>query len=468
MGKAQANGMDEAALLAAIDFKHLWHPFTQTKHWLEDGTPLIVERGEGFELIDVDGQRYLDGVSSLWCNVHGHGVEELKQALHDQVETLCHSTLLGLSHRPIIELTEALVPQLPTGLSRIFYADDGSTAVEAALRIALEWWQKQGTEAGKRKNRLASLEDAYHGDTLGAVGVGYLKTFHRHCDAAVVPALRIPPPHFFRFYEGLSEADATARSLASLDELLRTHGDELAAFIIEPLVQGAAGILTHSDEYLRELVRRCHAHEVLVIADEVATGFGKTGALFAVQRAGVVPDLLVMGKGLGAGYLPISAVATNERIFDEFTGDVTEYRTFFYGQTFAGNPLAARVASANLKLIHSTALLENLPAKLERFHRALAAEVGTLPHVDEIRCCGVMVGIELTAQQGARVPYAVGDRVPAKIVLEARRRGVIIRPLGNVMVLMPAPAMGEADLRRLVDVTAASIAAVTEARAEGA
>lgn len=452
-----------SASLAAIDFKHLWHPFTQTKHWLEDGTPLIVERGEGFELIDVDGARYLDGVSSLWCNVHGHGVEELKRALHEQVETLCHSTLLGLSHRPIIELTEALVPLLPEGLTRIFYADDGSTAVEAALRIALEWWQKQGTPAGKRKNRLASLEDAYHGDTLGAVGVGYLKTFHRHCDAAVIPALRIPPPHFFRFYEGLSDADASARSLAALDELLRVHGEELAAFIIEPLVQGAAGILTHSEAYLREVVTRCRAHDVLVIADEVATGFGKTGSLFAVQRAGVVPDLLVMGKGLGAGYLPISAVATNERIFDGFTGDVTEYRTFFYGQTFAGNPLAARLATANLALIRSSQLLKRLPEKLVHFHRAIADRVGALSHVDEIRSCGVMVGIELTATAGARVPYPVGERVPAKIVLEARRRGAIIRPLGNVMVLMPAPAMGEADLQRLVEITAESIAAVTEA-----
>ena len=460
--------MSKAQLLAAIDFKHLWHPFTQTKHWLEDGTPLIVERGEGCELIDVDGERYLDGVSSLWCNVHGHGVAELKSALHEQVEMLCHSTLLGLSHRPILELTEELVPLLPEGLTRVFYADDGSTAVEAALRIALEWWQKQGGAVGKRKNRLASLEDAYHGDTLGAVGVGYLKVFHRHCDAAIVPALRIPPPHFFRFYEGLSEADATARSLAALDELLRTHGDELAAFIVEPLVQGAAGILTHSEEYLRELVKRCHAHDVLVIADEVATGFGKTGPLFAVQRAGVVPDLLVMGKGLGAGYLPISAVATSERIFEGFTGDVTEYRTFFYGQTFAGNPLAARLASANLALIASSQLLERLPAKLECFHGALAKEVGVLPHVDEIRSCGVMVGIELTASEGARVPYAVNERVPAKIVMEARRRGVIIRPLGNVMVLMPAPAMSEKDLQRLVEVTAASIAAVTGALGGGA
>ncbi len=456
-----------SAQLSAIDFKHLWHPFTQTKHWLEDGPPLIVERGEGCELIDVEGKRYLDGVSSLWCNVHGHGVPELNAALHAQVDELCHSTLLGLSHRPILQLTEALVPLLPPGLTRIFYADDGSTAVEAALRIAIEWWQKQERAAAKRKRRFASLEDAYHGDTLGAVGVGYLKSFHRHCDSAVVPALRIPPPHFFRFYEELSEEEATERSLAALDRLLTEHGDELAAFIVEPLVQGAAGILPHSAHFLQELVKRCRAHEVLVIADEVATGFGKTGELFAVQRAAVVPDLLVMGKGLGAGYLPISAVATNEKIFDGFTGDVTEYKTFFYGQTFAGNPLAASVAYANLKLIAANRVLEKLPSKIERLHEALDSLVAPLSHVDEIRRCGVMIGIELTAKPGSREAYPTGMRVPAQIVAEARRRGAIVRPLGNVMVLMPALAMEERDIQRLVEIVAASIAAVTEGTARG-
>ena len=461
MSKAIESSAD---LLSEIDLKHLWHPFTQTKHWIEDGPPLIIARGEGCELIDVDGKRYLDGVSSLWCNVHGHGVPELLRALHEQVDELCHSTLLGLSHRPILELTNALVPLLPPGLTRLFFADDGSTAVEAALRIALEWWQKQGTPAGKKRTRLASLEDAYHGDTLGAVGVGYLKTFHRHCDAAVIPALRVPPPHFFRFYEGDSEENASQRSLAALDLLLSSHGDELAAFIIEPLVQGAAGIYTHSAEFLAEVIKRCRAHDVLIIADEVATGFGKTGALFAVERAGVEPDLLVMGKGLGAGYLPISAVAASERLFDGFTGDVTEYRTFFYGQTFAGNPLAARLARANIDLIESSGLFKQLPARIQHFHNALRESVAPLKHVDEIRSCGVMVGIELTAKPGSREAYPVGDRIPAKIVGEARRRGAIVRPLGNVMVLMPALAMGKDELQRLVEITAASIAAVTEIR----
>lgn len=442
--------------LKSIDFQHIWHPFTQAQAWFEED-PLIVERAEGMELVDVNGKRYLDGVSSLWCNVHGHHVPELLDAIKQQSEKVCHSTLLGLSHRPVIELTERLVKILPEGLTKVFYSDSGSAAVEAALRMCLEWWQKQRNSIGKNKNRLVSLDTAYHGDTLGAVGVGYVQAFHEALRETVIPAYRLPPPHIFRFYEGCTEAAAAEQSLAFLKSLFKKSADEIAAMIIEPLVQGAAGIWLHSEEYLREVGYLCRAHDVLLIADEVATGFGKTGKMFAVERARVQPDVLVMGKGLSGGTLPISAIAASEKIFSGFLGKPEELKTFFYGQTFCGNPLAAAVSSANLDLFSSTKLLENLPSRITLFHKHLDEKVAPLPHVSEIRKKGVMIGIELTVKKGLREAFPIAALAGARVTRAARERGVVIRPLGNTLVLMPPLAMSEPDLIRLVDVTAEAL-----------
>jgi len=443
--------------LKKIDFTSLWHPFTQAKLWFEEDDPLIVERAEGMELIDVHGKRYLDGVSSLWCNVHGHGVPELIDALKQQSDKVCHSTLLGLSHRPVLELTEKLVKLLPDGLTRLFYSDSGSAAVEAALRMCLEWWQKQRESTGRKKNRLISLDTAYHGDTLGAVGVGYVKAFHESLRETIVPAFRLPPPHVFRFYEGCSEGGAVEESLSVLKSLLKKSADDIAAFIIEPLVQGAAGIWTHSEEYLREVAQLCRKHDVLLIADEVATGFGKTGKMFAVEKARVRPDVLVMAKGLSGGLLPISAVAASEKIFSGFLGEAEELKTFFYGQTFAGNPLASAVASANLDLFKNRKLLESLEGRIKKLHALINEHLQPLAHVDEVRACGVMIGIELTAKKGKREAYPIEALAGARITRAARELGVVIRPLGNTLVLMPPLAMGESDLAKLVEITGEAI-----------
>ncbi|MFN8390335.1 MAG: adenosylmethionine--8-amino-7-oxononanoate transaminase [Bdellovibrionota bacterium] len=443
--------------LKSIDLEHLWHPFTQARTWIAENDPLIVERAEGCELIDIAGRRYLDGVSSLWCNVHGHGAPELIAALKDQAETLCHSTLLGLSHRPVLELTDRLVKIIPAGLNRLFYADSGSTAVEAGIRMCVEFWQKQDGSAAKKKQRLLSLETAYHGDTLGAVGVGYVEAFHSSLRANVVPAIRIPPPHIFRFFQGESDEAAESLSLDSLKSTLSSSAKEIAALIIEPLVQGAAGIWTYSPAYLSAVAELCARHDVLLIIDEVATGFGKTGTMFACEQADVSPDVLIMGKGLSGGYLPISAAAASEEIFQGFVGEPEELKTFFYGQTFAGNPLAARVAAANLDLFEQSSLLEELGPRIDFFQRLIAERISGLPHVDEVRCQGVMTGIELTSVPGSRVPYPMQALAGARITRKARELGAVIRPLGNVMVLMPPLAMKEPELERLVDITAESI-----------
>lgn len=441
----------------ALDYQHLWHPFTQQQVWSERESPLVIERGEGCFLFDTEGRRYLDGVSSLWCNVHGHGVSELISALKSQAEQLCHSTLLGLTHVPILELTEKLFEVAPQNLSRVFYSDAGTTAVEAALRMAVEWWQKKGSAAARKKTKLVSLLGAYHGDTVGAVGVGYSPEMHRDVSSLVVQSFRVRPPHLCR---ETGETDSLERSIEELERLFAEKGDEIAAIIVEPIVQGAAGIWVQPLEYLPRVSELCRRYEVLLIADEVATGFGKTGKMFAVQHRAVAPDLLVVGKGLTAGYLPMSAVLATEEIFQGFLGSPEELKTFFYGTTFTGNPLAARVAAANLDYFKSSKLLEQLPRRIVHLTELLEEEIASLSCVYEVRRFGMMVGIELTAESGKYSPFPANQLVGLRIVQEARKLGVIIRPLGNVMVLMPPLAMSEDQLTELVSVTARSIASV--------
>lgn len=444
--------------LRDLDFRHLWHPFTQTSVWTE-GDPLIVERGEGMELVDVDGNRFLDGISSLWCNVHGHGHPKLAAAIAGQAEKLAHSTLLGLSHETAIELAARLVEIAPAGLSRVFYCDSGASAVEAALRMALEYWYNRGDEKSRRRIRIAGLEGAYHGDTLGSVSVGFAERFHRGVAPAVVRALQAPPPHYFRFELGMDEAEACTKALSALSELFERHGDEIAVLAVEPLVQGAAGIWTQPVEYLKGAAELCRKHGILLLCDEIATGFGKTGTMFACEQAGISPDLMTIGKGLTGGYMPMSAVLATEQIFSVFTGPIERFNTFFFGQTFSGNPLGAAAALASLDLFQSGGLLALLPARCRRFRALLDEKIAPLAHVDEVRGLGLMTGIELTKTPGRRQAYEPQDRAGLKIVAAARKIGLIIRPLGNVLVLMPAPAMTDGDLERLVDLSAEAIAA---------
>lgn len=445
--------------LIDIDKKHIWHPFTQSSIWLEDDAPVIAS-GKGFYLFDSNGKKYLDGVSSLWCNVHGHTHERLTKVLQKQAETLCHSTMLGLTHEPIIDLTVELLKILPPSLSRVFYADSGTTAVEAGLRIALEYSQKSNDLTRRKRRRIAALEGAYHGDTLGAVGIGFLDVFHHSLEQAVIKAFTAKPPHLFRFKEGYSEEEACDAAIESLKTLFEKHGEEIAAFIFEPRVQGAAGMWVQPIRYVQAVRELCSAFDILLIADEVATGFLKTGTMFACDTASVVPDIMILAKGLSAGYLPISCAVTTEEIFHAFTGAPSEGKTLFYGQTFAGNPLAAAVAAENLRLIEDESLNLKVVSHIEALDRVLHEYIAPLPFVDEVRKCGLMVAIELTKKEGKREPFLPDEKVGVRIVQEARKNGLIIRPLGNAMVLMPAPAMPSALLEELVITTAQSMSKV--------
>jgi adenosylmethionine---8-amino-7-oxononanoate aminotransferase len=417
---------------ARLDHQHLWHPFTQQREWVAE-EPLVIESAEGTELIDAQGRRYLDGVSSLWCNVHGHRHPTIDAAVREQLDRVAHSTMLGLSHPPAAELARQLVEIAPPGLKRVFYSDSGSTAVEVALKMAFQYWQHRGGQH-VRKTSFICLDDAYHGDTVGSVSVGGIDLFHSAFRPLLFRAHRAKP----------GDADDMAR-------LLAMHEEEIAAVVIEPLVQGAAGILTHPPGYLRAVKSLCERHGVLLICDEVATGFGRTGTMFACEQEGVSPDLLCLAKGITGGYMPLAATLATERIYEGFLGSYDEFKTFFHGHTYTGNPLACAAAVASLEVFRSERTLVRLQPKI-RLLADWLRELEAMQGVTEVRQCGLMVGIDL----GEHDPQL---RLGHRVVQEARRRGAIIRPLGDVVVLMPPLAMSKSDLRRLVDIVADSIRA---------
>jgi adenosylmethionine---8-amino-7-oxononanoate aminotransferase len=415
---------------ARLDHDHLWHPFTQQREWVAE-EPLMIEAAEGSELIDTEGRRYLDGVSSLWCNVHGHRHPAIEAAVRDQLDRVAHSTLLGLSHRGAAELAGRLVQIAPPGLSRVFYSDSGSTAVEVALKMAFQYWQHRGGQH-VRKTSFICLDQAYHGDTIGSVSVGGMPLFHSTFEPLLFETHRAEPGNI----------DDIARLLAIREE-------EVAAVVMEPLVQGAAGMITHPPGYLRAVRRLCDRHGALLICDEVATGFGRTGTMFACEQEGVSPDLLCLAKGLTGGYLPLAATLTTERIYEAFLGAHTEFKTFFHGHTYTGNPLACAAAIASVDVFERERTLVRLQPKIRLLSEWLAG-VDRMREVKEVRQCGLMVGIDL----GEQDPEL---RLGHRVVLEARRRGVIVRPLGDVIVLMPPLSISKQDLRRLVEVVAESI-----------
>jgi adenosylmethionine-8-amino-7-oxononanoate aminotransferase len=416
--------------LAALDRQHLWHPFTQQRSWVEEDFP-IIERAEDTTLYDTEGNAYIDGVSSLWCNVHGHRHPAIDIAIKDQLDRVAHSTMLGLSHAPAVKLAKRLVDLAPDGLTRVFFSDNGSTACEIALKMAYQWWHQRGEWW---RSGFVCLRDSYHGDTLGSVSVGGIELFHS-----------LYRPLLFDVWQA-APGDADA-----LRGVLAEHADRCAAVIVEPLVQGAAGIHLQPEGYLRAVRELCDEFGLFMICDEVATGFGRTGTMFACEHEAVSPDLMCVAKGLTGGYLPLAATLTTERVYEGFLGRHEQFRTFFHGHTYTGNPLACAAALASLAAFERERTLLRLQPKM-RLLRELLDDVAELDGVAEVRGRGFMVGIDLGEHDPAL-------RVGQRVVLEARRRGAIIRPLGDVIVLMPPLAISKGDLRRLVEITAASIEA---------
>jgi adenosylmethionine-8-amino-7-oxononanoate aminotransferase len=416
---------------AQLDRDHLWHPFTQQQGWSEE-EPLVIERAEGSHLFDADGRRYIDGTSSLWCNVHGHRHPAIDRAVRDQLGRVAHSTMLGLSHPGAAELASRLVGIAPAGLSRVFYSDSGSTAAEIALKMAFQYQRQRGGH--DRRTSFVKLRQAYHGDTIGSVAVGGIDLFH----AAYGPLL-------------FETHAAEPGDAADLERILDAHGDEVAAVIVEPLVQGAAGILTQPPGYLRAVRALCDEHGLLLICDEVATGFGRTGTMFACEQEEVEPDFLCLAKGITGGYMPLAATLTTERVYEGFLGAAEEQRTFFHGHTYTGNPLACAAALANLDVFESERTIERLQPKIALLWERLA-EIEAMPQVAEVRGRGFMVGIDLGEHEPAL-------RIGHRVTLEARRRGAIVRPLGDTVVLVPPLSISGEDLEALLGIVAESIAA---------
>jgi adenosylmethionine-8-amino-7-oxononanoate aminotransferase len=429
------------------------------KEW-NASKPVVIEKGEGNYLVDTRGSRYLDGVSSLWCNVHGHRVKELDQALKNQLGKIAHTTFLGLSNVPAIELSKRLVDLAPKGLTKVFYSDSGSAAVEVALKMAYQYWKQKGF---KRKTSFLKLKNAYHGDTLGSVSVGGIELFHELFSPLLFKAYQADAPYRYRdAYKGPASGYA-AHCADKLESVLKKHHRRICAVVLEPLMQGAAGMLDQPRGYLARVRALTRKHNVLLIADEVATGFGRTGKMFACEHEKVTPDFLCAAKGITAGYLPLSVTLTTGKIYEAFLGGYEDFKAFFHGHTYSANPLACAVALESLNLFKKNRVLEKMPEKIRILSEELW-KIRRLPHVGDVRQVGLMAGIELVKDTVTKQPYPVKDRIGHRVIWKAREKGIMIRPLGNVIVLMPPLSITENEIRVLARVVGRCIEEVTGVR----
>jgi adenosylmethionine-8-amino-7-oxononanoate aminotransferase len=459
-----SNYLATDAPLRDWDNQCLWHPFTPMSAWVSEQAPIITH-ADGFELIDNTGKRYLDGISSLWCNVHGHCVPEIDDAIRTQLGKVSHSTLLGLASESSIRLAKALVDRAPAGLTRVFYSDSGATTVEVALKMAYQY-HRQKPEGPEDRNRFLCIGNAYHGDTLGTVSVGGIDLFHRCYKHLLFETIVLPSPGSPRFPPGLTRSDWHAHCFEAATATIAEHHQRLAAVVLEPIVQGAAGILVHPPGYLQHLRQLCDQYNLLLIADEVAVGFGRTGTLFACEHEAVSPDFLCLAKGISGGYLPLGATLTTERVFSAFLGEPSLGRTFFHGHTYTGNALACAAGLASLQLFEERRILHNVALSADIIQHELQP-LTSHPHVTEIRQRGLMIGIDLVRDREQLTPWPSRLRIGHQVTLAARKRGVILRPLGDVVVLMPAPAMPQHLIRQLCHAAIESIEEVTAEASRG-
>ena len=430
--------------LRALDKQHIWHPFTPMSLWL-DSEPLVITHAEGMYLFDLDGNKYLDGVSSLWCNVHGHRVPEIDRAIREQLDKVAHTTMLGLASEPAILLADRLMKIVPSNLKKVFYSDSGATATEIAFKLAAQYWYNVGHP---EKHEFVGFTEAYHGDTTGAMAIGRTESFHKPYFPLLFKVHYAPTPR---------EEQGKRESLLRLEQILRDNGSRMAAICIEPIVQGAAGMLIQPPGFLSEVRRLATQYNTLLICDEVATGFGRTGKMFAVEHEGVRPDLMCVAKGISGGYLPLAATFATQQIFEAFLGDPSEGKTFFHGHTYTGSPLACAAAIASLDLFESANLIKQVQEKSVQLAEFLEP-LKNLAHVGDVRQKGFMVGIELVENKSTRKSFDRSRRVGHLVCQRLRSRGVILRPLGDVVVLMPPLAMPIADISKIVQALQAELA----------
>ncbi|MBI5076076.1 MAG: adenosylmethionine--8-amino-7-oxononanoate transaminase [Nitrospirae bacterium] len=449
--------------LEDADRKYIWHPFTQMKEW-EEGLPVIITEGRDSFVKDRYGRWYLDGVSSLWVNIFGHRKKEIDDAIKAQVDRISHSTLLGLSNEPAIRLAEKLVMLMNasfldahSSLSRVFYSDNGSTAVEVALKMAFQYWQHRGE---KQKTSFLSLNNAYHGDTIGAVSVGGVAIFHEAFGPLLFPTYKAPSPYCYRCELGREYPDCSLFCADKLEELMQDHHHEMAGLIIEPLVQAAGGMIVSPPGYLKRIRELCTKYNILLIADEVATGFGRTGRMFACEHEHVMPDIICLSKGITGGYMPLAVTLATEEIYRAFLGDFKDLRTFFHGHSYTGNPLACAAAVACLDIFEKEETLRQMTPKIALLDDWLG-QMLALPHVGNVRSRGLMAGVELVLDKKTKEPYDWEEKMGWKVAYHARDNGVIIRPLGNVIVIMPPLNISIENLGQMLSVLRDAIISVT-------
>jgi adenosylmethionine-8-amino-7-oxononanoate aminotransferase len=446
--------MDREKLLA-LDRRHLWHPFTQMADWVGEDQ-LIIERGEGNYLIDIEGKRYLDGVSSLWVNLFGHKRREIDEAVAIQLGRIAHSTFLGLSHPPAIELADKLVSLLPGGLTRVFYSDNGSTAMEIAIKMAYQFWKQMGGDVGAKRTRFLTLTGAYHGDTIGSVSAGGIDLFHSIFSPLLFETIKMPAPYCYRCPYGMEREECGMHCAKKITERLAAEGDKVGALIMEPIVQGAAGMIVHPDGFLKAMREATRETGALLIVDEVATGFGRTGKMFAVYHEQVEPDIIALAKGLTGGYLPLAATVTTESVYEAFLGKYEDFKTFFHGHSYTANPAGCAAAIATLDIFGAGDVLSHVDGVAKSL-RERTGEIVSWKNVGDVRQKGLMVGIELVADKKTKKPFDPALKVGQRVVRETRKRGVILRPLGDVIVLMPPLSTSREEIDLLCDATFSAV-----------
>lgn len=429
------------------DKTYVWHPFTQMQEWVEN-PQLVIAAGDGIRLIDTAGKSYYDGVSSLWLNVHGHRKAEIDQAIISQLGKIAHTTMLGLASEPAAELAEKLIEIVPPGLRKVFYSDSGSTAVEIAVKMAYQYWQLKGST---KKQKFVTLTNAYHGDTVGSVSVGGIDLFHRIFGPLLFETIHAPSPCCYYCAQSQQNGECGAACIEAVEKILEEQHEEIAAMVVEPLVQGAAGMLTQPAGYLRRIRKLTKQYNILLIVDEVATGFGRTGRMFACEHENVSPDIMTMAKGITAGYLPLAATITTDEIYQAFLGDRASQRTFFHGHSYTGNALACAAALANLEVFQQEQVIEGLAVKIAAAKSKLVC-FWELASVADIRQCGLMIGIELMANKQAKTPFSADRQIGHRVCMLAREYGLIIRPLGDVIVFMPPLASTANEIEIMLDI----------------
>ena len=437
--------MSSNSKIKEYDLEYIWHPFTQMKEYKEED-PIVIEDADGVYLIDSEGNKYIDGVSSLWVNIHGHKAEKINNAIKKQVDKIAHSTLLGITNPSASILAKKLIDISPTGLKKVFYSGDGASAVEVGLKMAFQYWLLKGKP---NKNKFVCLKDGYHGDTLGAVSVGGIDLFHSTFEPLLFESFKI------------NSYDSTEKMINELELILKDKHEEIAGFILEPYVQAAGGMKVADDGYLSTVRSLCDKYDILLILDEVATGFGRTGKMFACDHDAITPDMLILGKGLTGGYLPLSATITTNEIFETFLGEYEELKAFFHGHSYSGNPLSCAAAIANIEIFEEEKTLESLKEKIAIFEDELKEFKG-LSKVSSIRNKGLMAGIDLKLNVDENVSYSIKDRIGKKVCENAMKDGVLIRPLGDTIVLMPPISIKPDELKKLTRTVYKSIKEITE------